>query len=153
MLAYDMSLLSPRKAFEYRWNVSANINGGIEGNIPDDNLVEINVKMLKELLRAQGPNVSYTSAKDACLSMQYIDTVKRNLIKSAGISKKTGKRTDVDKMFDVLSIAAEIVKSQKDSLVNEHEYHKDPVLRVTSTALHSWITEQKLIAAAVMQRT
>lgn len=81
------------------------------------------------------------------------DTVKRNLIKSACISTKTGKRTDVDKMFDVLSIAAEIVKSQKDSLVNELEYHKDPVLRVTSTALHSWITEQKLIAAAVMQRT
>lgn len=47
MLAYDMSLLSPRKAFEYRWNVSTNINGGIEGNIPDHNLVEINVKMLR----------------------------------------------------------------------------------------------------------
>jgi hypothetical protein len=151
MLAYDMSLLTPRKAFEYRWNVSANVNGGIDANIPDDNLVELNVKLLKEHLRAQGPNVSYESAKTACLSMKYIDAVKCNLLSSCGCNKRHGKRSEVDKMADIQTIATEL-KTSNNKCNNMHDQYRDPVLRVNVAALHPWITEQKLVIATLMQR-
>ncbi len=85
MLAYDIAILTPRQSFEYRWNTCINVNGGLHGNIPDDNLVELNVKQLKELLRSQGSKVSYESARIACLTMKYMNYVKLNLSKSCGL--------------------------------------------------------------------
>ena len=40
-LAYYLTLLSPDAAFEYKWNIIVNLIGGIDNNIPDDNLVEL----------------------------------------------------------------------------------------------------------------
>lgn len=41
-------------------------------NIPDDNLVELHVRKLKELLRQQGGNVSFESAKVACATCMLV---------------------------------------------------------------------------------
>ena len=62
MMAFEKAIWSSRKAFEYKWNTTCNVNGGAERNIPDDNLVELHVKMLKEQLACQGSRVSFESA-------------------------------------------------------------------------------------------
>ena len=147
MLAYDIALLSPRKAFEYRWNNCANVNGGISCNIPDDNLVELNVKALKQLLRNQGANVSFESARVTCLCAKYVEAIKNNWSKRCGV-KKDGKRGDVDKLNDILTIAQEIHLSRSENVLRPF---KDPVLRVTAEALHSWMSEQVLIAKTLLQ--
>ncbi|WAR05680.1 hypothetical protein MAR_021049 [Mya arenaria] len=56
-LAYVKCVLSPRKAYEYMWNISCNIVGGLGNNIPNDNLVELMVKTIKKKFKTQGANV------------------------------------------------------------------------------------------------
>ena len=48
-------------AYEYKWNCSANLCGGIDHNIPNDNLVELLVQAVKKKVYAQGANASYDS--------------------------------------------------------------------------------------------
>lgn len=47
-LANCLTLLTPRMAYEYKWNCSANLCGGIGHNIPNDNLVELLVQGVKK---------------------------------------------------------------------------------------------------------
>jgi hypothetical protein len=146
MMAYEKAILSHKKAFEYKWNLCVNMNGGINGNIPDDNLVEIHVKQLKTLLSGQGANVCFQSAKLASVIMKKIDCVKRNLQQYCNIEHNVGHRSQVDKSKDVLLIAQEL---------NRHEtatksLYKDPILKVQATKLHKWLTEQALIAATIL---
>lgn len=47
-LAYIKCILSPKMAYEYMWNCSANLQGGMGTNIPNDNLVEIMVQTVKK---------------------------------------------------------------------------------------------------------
>jgi hypothetical protein len=47
-LANCLTLLTPRMAYEYKWNCSANLCGGIDHNIPNDNLVELLVQAVKK---------------------------------------------------------------------------------------------------------
>lgn len=146
MLAYDIAILTPRRAFEYRWNTCVNVNGGIHANIPDDNLVELNVRQLKELLRNQGSNVSYESARIACLSMKFMDAVKLNLKKSCGLTKVIGRRGECDKMTDVLLIAKELMLCE----TNGQSTFIDPLLRINAEALHTWISGQKITASTLL---
>lgn len=54
MLAYEHALLSPKDAYEYKWNCTANTAGGVGQNIPNDNLVELNVGAIKKKFKAKG---------------------------------------------------------------------------------------------------
>ncbi len=146
MMAYEKAILSPRKAFEYKWNLSVNMNGGVDGNIPDDNLVEIHVKQLKTLLSSQGANVSFDSAKLASVTMKKINSVKHNLQMYCNIDQTVGHRSQVDKSKDVLMIAQELHKHQT---ANKSLY-KDPVLKVQASNLRSWMSDQVLIAATLL---
>ena len=57
MLAYEQAILTPKQAFEYKWNTTANLNGMINGNIPNDNLVELCVQLVKKKkLKEQSSN-------------------------------------------------------------------------------------------------
>ena len=38
----------PKKAYEYLWNCTASLHGGLGHNIPNDNLVEIFVHSVKK---------------------------------------------------------------------------------------------------------
>ena len=48
MLAYDMALLSLRQAYQYRWNIVQNLQGGVDQNITNDNVVELQVRNIKK---------------------------------------------------------------------------------------------------------
>ena len=56
---YYTAILSAREAYEYKWNMSFNIGRGIGHLIPNDNLVEINVHLLKDQCRKMGANVTF----------------------------------------------------------------------------------------------
>lgn len=45
--AYVTAILTPKEAEEYLWNCTASTNGGTEQNIPNDNLVELHVQLVK----------------------------------------------------------------------------------------------------------
>lgn len=50
--------------------------GGVGKNIPNDNLVELIVQLVKKKLREQGSNFTYASAVKATLSSQVQDEIK-----------------------------------------------------------------------------
>lgn len=59
-------------AYEYMWNCSANFQGGMGKNIPNDNLpvLEIMVQTVKKKIYSQGANATYTSVQRAALTTQ-----------------------------------------------------------------------------------
>jgi hypothetical protein len=126
MLAYNTSVLSARKAFEYRWNMCANTSGGISSNIPDDNLVELHVKKLKDLLRQQGSNVTFQSASTAASTMQFLDKVKENLNQQCKVVNSVCHpyQKPVDKEVDVVKLACEINRGRVSEQNNLYRSYK-----------------------------
>ena len=71
MLAYEQAILTPKQAFEYKWNTTAYLNGIIKGNITD-NLVELCFQLSKKKkLKEQGSNFTFKSAQTAFLVCQF----------------------------------------------------------------------------------
>ena len=64
MLAYSKSLLSEKEAYEYIWNMSFNFGQGLGHLIPNDNLVEIQVHLIKEQRRRMRANVTYEGVRN-----------------------------------------------------------------------------------------
>ena len=140
MMAFERAFLSPRQAFEYKWNTTCNVNGGAEKNIPDDNLVELHVKMLKEQLACQGSKVSFESAKMASSTLQFVNDIKQDLADSCGKDNHNETRTAVNKTIDVQKIAEELVNT-----IETNSKFKDPILAIDCSTLNKWITDQTLL--------
>lgn len=54
-MAYIKCIISPKMGYEYMWNCSANLQGGMGKNIPNDNLLEIMVQTVKKKIYSQEP--------------------------------------------------------------------------------------------------
>lgn len=105
MISYSIDLLSPRESFEYKWNISTNLVGGVDKNIPNDNCVELQVKTIKNQFKTQGANKSFNSSKTITLTTQVLDDVKMNLIKENNTIRLSQVRPGVDKRTDIMAIA------------------------------------------------
>lgn len=46
--AYVTAILTHKEAKEYLWNCTASKNGGTEKNIPNDNMMELHVQLVKK---------------------------------------------------------------------------------------------------------
>ena len=155
MVAYEMAILSPRRALEYKWNISVNLNGGAGENIADDNLVELQVKTIKNKVQTQGSNATFESAKLVCETTQVIDSMKSNIMKENGQCRSGQKRPDVDKSGDILILSQELIAAQHigdtDKNLNTFGEYKDPLDRLDYEKLHKWMQEQKQIAVNLLQ--
>lgn len=67
--AYVTAILIQKEAKEYLWNCTASANGGTKKNIPIDNLMELHVQLVKKVIKKQGGDFTYLSAKEAALSL------------------------------------------------------------------------------------
>ncbi len=152
MLAYDMALLTPREAFEYRWNMTVNLEGGEGKNIPNDNSVEIQVHKLKSQLMTQGANKSFKSAKIIAMTTQTIDLMKTTVMKACRTVKSSRKRKTVDKSKDIQSIAKCFMSQSNLAELSWKSFSKfrDPLNCQDADKLHEWIKEQKRIASKLM---
>jgi hypothetical protein len=147
-LAYYHCLLSPKDAYEYKWNCTSNLGGGVKHNIPNDNLVEIMVHRLKEKLQTQGANVTFSSARKAALSLQIQDELKTNMKQELKMKPTGSTRPDVQKPCDIRLMIEELNKGEVFEFVPGRKYtnfpaFKDLFSRIKLTELHKWITDQK----------
>ena len=151
MLAYDMAVLSPRQSMEYRWNITVNTKGGLGRCIPNDNFVELQVKNIKQTMARQGPNKSFETAKTACRTTQVVSDIKDGL--KMGYRRK-GKHSKVDVTNDVVEIAQSLMQNgcvtNMNVIVSDFEDFVDPLSRISTLELHSWIKKQKAIARDYM---
>lgn len=147
-LAYYSCILSPKDAYEYKWNCTSNLSGGTGRNIPNDNLVEIMVHRLKEKVRSQGANVTFQSAKKAALSLQVQDEIKQNVMKEINMKPKGTTRAETSKKADVELIIDQLKMAEVFDNVPGRQFHafpnfQDLFSRVKVFELHKWIQSQK----------
>lgn len=106
--AYCFALLSPKMVYEYMWNCSANLQGGIGNNIPCDNLVEILVQTAKINVYAKVANAIYQSVRKAALTTQIQDEIKENIQKECDKNESGKKRPEASKSSDISSIVSQL---------------------------------------------
>lgn len=149
VLAYERALLTPRQAFEYKWNCCSNTSGGIGKNVPNDLLVEMNVKSIKQKLRSQGANVTYQSARVIALSSQIQNDVKENLVQQCD-THFGATRPTVNKLTDIKLITKEVLMGDLMKTIQDRESvfsdFVDPFDKIVPAELHKWINVQKLRA-------
>ena len=154
MMARDMALLSAREAYEYKWNCSVNLQGGTGNNIPNDNMLELNIDKVKRRLKAQGSNMTYESAKVACDTIQMHQLLSDQILRESK-SHKGSKRPDISKLKDVQVIANNL----RDAGYMQHKCNRKseyfrcfthPLKRVKVPELCQWIDDNKRRAAVEM---
>ena len=69
-----------------------NIHRGLGNNIPNDNLVEIFVQMVKKKVHAQGSNATYESSRRASMNLQIQDEIQENMKKECEVKVHGRKR-------------------------------------------------------------
>lgn len=108
-MANCLCLLTPRMAYEYKWNCSANLQGGLGNNIPCDNLVELLVQTVKKAVYAQGANATFTSVRKAALAIQVQDEIKNNIQNECDKKQSGKKRPPVSKLVYISAMTSELV--------------------------------------------
>lgn len=152
MITYVNSILPPDQAFEYKWNMTVNLKGGIYNNIPNDNCVELQVRNIKKELNTQGANKSFRSAKTICMTTQVIDGIKEQLMHTTKTTKSSRNRPDVDKTTDIMTMVNSLRSKGPvtDLSWGSFSKFKDPLHQIDVLKLHEWINEQKNIADLYM---
>lgn len=153
--AYISSILTPKQAMEYKWNCTSNTTGGIGANIPNDNLVELTVQLVKKKIKEQGGNFTFASAKKAALAAQVQDEIKQNMSRQVSDRTKGKTRTKTDKSKDIGFILNELIDGKLFDFEAGRKFEsfkniKDIYSRVKLPDLHQWITQQKKRAAHEM---
>lgn len=93
---YVTTILTPKEAEEYLWNCKASTNGGTEKNIPNDNLLELHVQLVKKSSRN-----TYLSDKKAAL-FAHLQMEMKEFLEENAASLKAGKtQTKTDSSNDV----------------------------------------------------
>ena len=65
------------------WNSPINIRGGLGNCFPNDNLFEMDVMIFKDMLKIQGGNVTFKSAKEAALPVHVYKELGDNFDRTA----------------------------------------------------------------------
>ena len=155
ILAYEKALLTEREAFEYHWNISVNLKGGIGENMPNDDLCELQVKRIKGPFATQGPNKSFESAQIICKTSQVVEQLKRNLQKRSLAIRGSRDRTDAKKTEDVCLMAREVSQAklhEPHTVLQSFKKFRDPLERIDLPKLWDWMDEKKKIAIATMAK-
>ncbi|XP_033724871.1 uncharacterized protein LOC117314858 [Pecten maximus] len=147
-LAYIVALLSPRMSYEYKWNCTSNLHGGIGHNIPNDNLVEIQVQKIKKKIHDQGANCTYASARRAALTTQVQHEIKENIQHECHMKVSGSKRPEVSKLNDIVAMVKELQSANVMDNINGREYNAFPKFAdiyscVRINELHDWISKGK----------
>ncbi len=148
--------LTPREAFEYKWNIAVNVTGGVGSNMPNDNFVETQVKAIKQSIARQGPNKTFDSAQVVCKTTQIVSKIKERFMHVSDSHKSGRNRPTVNKTIDVLEMVNEICRAGLNvdpcKSLDGFEKFRDPLVVLDSSAIHQWITAQKKIAAKYMTK-
>lgn len=157
MLAYDLAILSPREAYEYKWNSCVNLQGGRGQNIACDNMVELFVHAIKKRLRSQGANMTYESAQMACDTIQVHEELKKKIMEQTKTRSKSHCRATVRKPTDIKLMAKQIEEAE---LLTHHcnrqsshfKNFVNPLQKLNVPQLCSWIQTNKERAEVEMVR-
>jgi NADH dehydrogenase/NADH:ubiquinone oxidoreductase subunit G len=147
-MAYCYALLTPKMAYEYLWNCTANLQGNTGHNIPCDNLVELLVQAVKKKIHAQGSNATYRSARDAALTLQIQEELMTNMQREVDKKKAGHKRPVPSKLNDIVAMVNELQSANIYEQIPGREFSQFPGFqdiysRVKVNELHKWLSSNK----------
>jgi hypothetical protein len=149
LIAYEMAVLSPKEAYEYKWNCTTNLRGHVGQNIPNDNLVELMVKAVKDKLKKQGANMTYESARKAVKSLQMQEDILLKFQQESQFKPKGTTRSTPEMKGEIKKIVSElrlgkIFKHIAGRKLQSFGQFKDVYCNVDMVKLHKWIEQQKI---------
>ncbi|XP_060570844.1 uncharacterized protein LOC132729119 [Ruditapes philippinarum] len=101
VLAYYISILSEKEAYEYKRNMSFNMGRGVGHLIPNDNLVEINVHLLKDQSRKMGANITFEGCRRWVKCLEYLRDLCDVYDKATSKHGKSGKHAKAKRESDI----------------------------------------------------
>ena len=151
MMAYIDAVLTPTESIEYKWNMTVNLKGGPQNNIPNDNCVELQVGNIKRQLNTQGSNKSFESAQNICMTTQVVENIVENLRKAVKSVKSKRTRPKVDMTADIEKMVEHL---RKNCCVKDIKWEKfcfkDPFCKIVPKDLFEWIDRNQQIASMFM---
>lgn len=108
LMANEQAILSPRKAFEYKWNTTVNTRGGTGKNIPNDNLVEITVKNIKEMVSGLGSNIDFEKIRLCARIILEEKSMVESLMAECEVDKHFGTGSEPDKKEEIGKLVHEM---------------------------------------------
>ena len=157
VLAYYTAILSAREAYEYKWNMSFNIGRGMGHLIPNDNLVEINVHLLKDQCRKMGANVTFEGCRKWVKCLKYLHDLSETVDVATKKTPKGGKHTKSKRDKEIALVVQELVQQEvfKFTPNREHasfpNFSSDLLASVDTVQLNQWMNRNKTRAAKEMQ--
>ena len=152
MISYVDAVLTPAESAEYKWNMTVNLKGGAQNNIPNDNCVELQVGNIKRQLNTQGSNKSFQSAQNICMTTQVVEDIMENLQRTIKSVKSRRIRPEVDKTCDIVKMVEHLRKngSVQDIRWEHFSSFKAPIDKINPNNLFEWIGKQQQIASMYM---
>lgn len=134
---------------KYSWRIGE--------NIPNDNLVEICVHVIKKKMREQGANLTYESAKKIASCVQMQEEIRVSVQQQLGMKTSGQTKPSVDKKNDLQLIINELRANAIFSYIPRRKFiafqdFKDTFSRINLVNLHKWITSQKERASFEQQQ-
>lgn len=108
LLANEMAILSPKKAFEYKWNCTVNTRGGPARNIPNDNLVEIFVGSIKEMIRGLGSNIDFEQIRFCARIILEMKNIVDSVLNESGVETYASGHSEPDKTDEIMKMVTEM---------------------------------------------
>ena len=112
-------------------------------------MVEHNNNQIKDLLRNQGPNVTFDSAQKASASVKGVADILHNFDEILHIHPESGRSATVNKKQDIKAIVDVLAKYAVFSLQAGRQHNtckgqdKDPISSLNREDLMSWITQHQ----------
>ncbi|XP_064609239.1 uncharacterized protein LOC135473320 [Liolophura sinensis] len=154
MLAYDLGLLLEYERYAYGWNMSVNVVGSIHSCIANDSLVETHVHKVKEMMRAQGTNVSYEAVRQACKCLGMVQSLldeMSSFVSGRHADYTQHKTEDVTAMSSALLNMENIQHQATAEHANFPNFPNDLLSSVDLMKFNGWLHNQKTRAARDMQ--
>ena len=155
MLACEKAILSERDASEYKWNSVVNLKGGDGEYIPCENMLEINIDLLKRKLRAQGANMTVDTSKVAAQTLQVHQKLKEFLRQETCAKINFGHHHHISKLKYIELMAKDLLQGKcfnhicnRNSTVLKNSV--DPLQTINLVEFCKWMEDQKERGAVEM---
>ena len=146
------ALLTPRQAQSFIWNRTVNTKGGIGKNISMDLRLEHMNKLLKDLLRCLGVNITEKSSERCSKALKLVEDILSSIDAELSVKKPKGQhvRAKRDKDFQVLvdeiskrgKLFAHSLDSSSTRQYQEFpDFNSNILYHLDMSQVHAWISQ------------
>ncbi len=142
-------LLTPKQAYQQRWNRSVNNRGGIGKNVALDLDLEHDNNYCKVALKKIGSNLTENAITRVCKMIKVAREVIENVAKECKVMQRSGQHEEVSSHKDLEKIVNILIEEQAMKVIDGRKYHyfkkfkQSLLLDLDIQKLWKWINDHK----------